>query len=406
MEVFTHRITDFPGGDKSFIEVPFDVGSDIERIEVSYVFPTGAEGSVIDIGLAHEGRIRGWTGAEYGHIFVAEDHAAPGYKAGPLDGRWHVVLGIVRVGPQCWVDLSIRLVPRRARWLAGELHSHTEHSDGGVLAGEAVHRARMSGCDFVALTDHNTTAQNRVKPDNPGILVIDAMELTSYWGHTNFLGLADPVDDWRCYTPEDVPMKMAEAREKGATIVVNHPFQASAGGRWQCGIDVPLHALEIWNGNWAQHNVEAVAFWQEQLAAGKRLACTGGSDFHLKNRRRHGRPANRLHVATRSVAGILEAVRAGANVVTSAPDETMVFPLDNTPMFGASGRSGQAVGLGFEGLARGDEIRLISRAGVIRIIEAESEIQVVEAPLDGGFLRTEVWRGDVPCLFSNPIYVD
>lgn len=402
MRTIDLRLTEFPCTAKGFLEIPFTCPPDVERIEVTYVFPTGATGSVVDIGLARNGRMRGWTGSEYGHVWIAEDRASPGYHPGPLAGEWHVVLGLVRMGENPWVDLQIRLIPRRPRWLVGELHSHSEHSDGGVPMTDALHRARNSGCDFVAVTDHNTTAHNRIRPDDPGLLVIPGMELTSYWGHTNFLGLADPIADWRCYQPADVPRKMHEAREAGATIVINHPFQNSDGGRWQVGMDVPFDAMEIWNGNWAAHNLQAIAFWQELLAAGRRIVVTGGSDFHLKNRRRHGRPANRLYAQTHSVAGILNAVRAGANVVCFAPDETHLIPADGAPMFGETVDAGQTIGLVAEGLSAGDELRLFDQTGCCATLTCPAGRQEIEAPVTGRFLRAEVWRGETPVAFANP----
>ncbi len=398
----THRITEFPGGPKSFVEIPFEVGPEIERIEVSYAFPAGSGGSTIDLGLAREGRLRGWTGSEYGHVWIAEDRASAGYHAGPLPGRWQVVLGIVRLGPDPWVELSIRLIEKRPRWLAGELHSHTEHSDGGVEATQALARARASGCDFVALTDHNTTAQNRVRPEDTGLLLIPGLELTTYWGHTNFLGLAEPVQDSRCYDLADVARKMAEAREAGATVVINHPCSDAGFNRWQSGWDVAFDALEIWNGNWGAHNVEAVALWQSLLASGRRIPATGGSDFHLKNRRRHGRPANRLCALGHSVSGVLGAVRRGANVVAFAPDEAMAYPLPGSPCFGEDHAG--AVGVRFEGLVAGDEIRTVSEAGTVATLAAGGPVQELEAALDGRFLRFEVWAGDAPRLFTNPVY--
>lgn len=406
MNHFTHQISTFPDGAKSFVEVPFEVGADIERIEVSYTFPAGGGGSTIDLGLAHDGRVRGWTGAEYAHVFVTEDRATAGYHPGPLEGKWDVVLGIVKLGPDCIVDLDIRLIPRRPVWLAGELHSHTEHSDGGLPVTQAVHRAQTSGCDFLALTDHNATAQNRVQPEDTGLLLIPGMELTTYWGHTNFLGVSDPVDDWRCATISDVPGKMAEAQEKGATIVINHPCSDAGFNRWLPGWDVPFDAMEIWNGHWAKHNVDAVGLWQELLASGRKVACTGGSDFHLKNRRRHGRPANRLLAPTRSRSGILEAVRKGANVVCSAPDETMVSPVSDTPIFGDAAPAGADLAFSVTGLASGDDIRLISDSGVVKRHPADGSSCAISAKMAGRFVRLEVWHGDMPKLFTNPIYAE
>lgn len=402
MEHFTHRISTFPGGDKSFVEVPFDVGPDIERIEVSYVFPAGK--STIDLGLAREGRVRGWTGAEYGHVFVTEDRATAGYHPGPLAGRWDVVLGIVKLSPDCVVDLDIRLIPKTPVWLAGELHSHTEHSDGGLPVTHAVQRAQAAGCDFLALTDHNATAQNRLRPEDTGLLLVPGMELTTYWGHTNFLGLTDPVDDWRCADLSDVALKMAEAREKGAVIVINHPCSGAGFNRWLSGWDVAFDAFEIWNGNWADHNVDAVALWQDLLVSGRRVPCTGGSDFHLKNRRVHGRPANRLNAPSRSTAGVLAAVRAGANVVCSAPYETMMVPVDGTPMFGCEAAHGAVLGFEVTGLALGDDIRIITDAGMQDRISAKTSSLILEHKLQSDFVRFEVWSQGAPRLFTNPIY--
>lgn len=397
-------VTDFPGGDKSFVELPFAVPETIERIEVSYAFTSG---SVIDLGLARNGAMRGWSGSERGHVTIEADAATPGYDAGPVAGDWHVVLGIVKVIEGARVDVTVRLVERKARWFVGELHSHSEHSDGGVTVLDAIYRARQSGLDFVSITDHNTISQNIIRPDDPAILVFPAMELTTYWGHTNFHGLVRPVADWRCRTPAEVGEKMAEARANGATIVINHPFQRSAGGRWQAGFDAAFDALEIWNGNWAPHNVDALAFWQDLLVSGKRIPATGGSDFHQKNRRRHGRPSNRLFCGARTMADLLAAVRGGRNVVGFSADDLTAEPADaGLPMFGDLAAPGSALAVRFDGLVSGDEIRVVAEGGVARQIPASAGVETVEVRLDGRFVRFEVWHGETPKLFTNPIYAE
>lgn len=398
-------IDSFPEGEKSFIEIPFSVGPEIDRIEVSYHYPFGGAGSVIDLGVAQNGRMRGWTGSERGHITLEADRATPGYDLGPLAGEWHVVLGIVKIGPNCKVDVQVRLIPKQRVWLAGELHSHSEHSDGGVTVLDAIHRARASRLDFMAITDHNTVSQNIIRPDDPDILVIPAMELTSFYGHTNFLGLERPVEDWRCRSPQDVADKMAEARANGATIVINHPFQNSDGGRWQSGFDTCFDAYEIWNGNWSVMNEQGLVFWQELLTQGRRIPATGGSDFHLKNRRRHGRPANRLRTEGHSIAAILEAVRAGRNVVCHAPDEAMAKPVgDDVLDFGMQVAASRAVAVEFSGLSAGDEIRTITENGQVDSRAALHASETLECKFSGRFLRFEVWHGKEPKLFTNPFY--
>lgn len=400
-------IDSFPEGEKSFVEIPFEVAQDIERIEIAYHFPFGGGGSVIDLGVARNGRMRGWSGSERGFIAIEEDRATPGYDCGPLPGAWHVVLGIVKIGPACKVDLKIRLIRKRSRWLTGDLHSHSEHSDGGVTVLDAIHRARAGGLDFLAITDHNTISQNVMRPDDPGILVIPAMELTSFWGHTNFLGLAQPVADWRCRNPLEVADRMAEARSNGATIVINHPFQNSAGGKWQSGFDAPFDALEIWNGLWTPMNAQALAFWQELLVAGRQIPITGGSDFHLKNRRRHGHPSNRLSVTGSSIVDILAAVREGRNVVTFSPHDLSAEPEgDGHGDFGSRLASGRSIAVTFDGLAQGDEIRVVNERGYVGSMQAKERRHTWQARLDGRFLRFEVWHGEEARLFTNPFYAE
>jgi predicted metal-dependent phosphoesterase TrpH len=403
-EQFSATITEFPGGEKSFVEVPFSAGPDTGRIEVSYQFPAGSGGSVIDLGVAHRGRMRGWTGAERGHITIEADRATPGYDAGPLAGDWTVVLGIVKIGENCRVDVTVRVVDKQAQWLVGDIHSHTEHSDGGVTVVDAIYRARGSRLDFVALTDHNTISQNFVRPDDPGILVMPGMELTSYYGHTNFLGVDKPVEDWRCTSPADVADKMAEARASGATIVINHPFQRSAGGRWQSGYEVAFDAVEIWNGTWSPLNQDAVAFWQERLVAGHIAPVTGGSDFHLKNRRRHGWPANRVLAEGRSIADILAAIRAGRNVVCFSPENSTAEPQGGAPMFGTQAAAGSAMAVDFTGLVQGDQLRVVDETGVCGTLTADGPTLGWDGRLLGRFLRFEVWHGAEPRLFTNPVY--
>ncbi|WP_316859529.1 CehA/McbA family metallohydrolase [uncultured Cohaesibacter sp.] len=410
---FHFTVTDFPDGAKSFVELPFQVDQDAERIEASYFVADkdGGPKSVIDLGMAHEGVSRGWTGSEYNQISISEDAASPGYIAGQLAGKWKLVLGIVHLTEGCKIDVTVDVIKKRRQWLSGDLHSHTEHSDGGVSVSEAVSRARHTGLDFVALTDHNTTAQNHVLLDKPGILVIPGMELTTYFGHTNFLGVRMPVKNWQCATPEQVEERMHEAKANGATIILNHFMDPGGFNRWVCGFQVPHDAVEIWNGHWSARNVSALQRWQEMLCEGVRIPATAGTDFHLKNKRRHGYPCNRLFADGRSVSGLLKAVREGRNVISAAPNGLICEPVSpDAPNFGDVIPVGSRIAIKFEGLSNADEIRIVTEKGVVEALRAENTVQQMETVLNGRFVRFEVWQvkdGDfAPKLFTNPIFAE
>ena len=61
---------------------------------------------------------------------------------------------------------SLPAAPGRT-WLAGDLHSHTVHSDGALTVPELAALAVSRGLDFVAVTDHNTVSHHRELPPPP-----------------------------------------------------------------------------------------------------------------------------------------------------------------------------------------------------------------------------------------------
>ncbi|HEX9018680.1 MAG TPA: hypothetical protein VF806_05815, partial [Anaerolineaceae bacterium] len=193
-----------PGQEKTYFHVPFDVPENATRLEVAFQYdarissdPTVTGGNTIDLGVFDARGIdflsagfRGWSGSEREHFFITHQDATPGYLAGPLNpGRWHVLLGLYKIAPGgCHYQVSVTITtgetslphPQFAPppalgadlpastppalgspWLRGELHCHTYHSDGLFSPVELVARARARGLDFLAISDHNTTAAQR-----------------------------------------------------------------------------------------------------------------------------------------------------------------------------------------------------------------------------------------------------
>jgi len=146
-----------------------------------------------------------------------------------------------------------------ARLLKGDLHIHTQHSDGRWSMDDVVRYVERNRLDFLATTDHNTiSAYDDVRRalERAGLptVVIPSMELTTYWGHANALGMTEWVD-WRVRGPEGLPRTIgegegapasktmegaaAEVHRRGGTFVVNHPrssgYPACTGCRWELG---------------------------------------------------------------------------------------------------------------------------------------------------------------------------
>mgnify|MGYP002627222221 CR=1 FL=1 len=87
-----------------------------------------------------------------------------------------------------------------------ELHNHTYASDGEMSPEILVHRAKERGYKAICLTDHNTISNvektKRIGKDN-GLLVIEGIEWTTFFGHIVVLGGHNNID-WREITNENI----------------------------------------------------------------------------------------------------------------------------------------------------------------------------------------------------------
>jgi hypothetical protein len=205
-------------------------------------------------------------------------------------------------------------------WLRGDLHCHTLHSDGDSWPTDMLADAVRRGLDFLGVTDHNQVGHHadyaRVQGDHLPI-VLPGIEVTTYRGHWNAWG-TDTWWEFREPTEAGVTQAMQSAAASGALVSVNHP--KPDGPAWEYPGAVGYHAIEVWNGDWRMLNPVALAWWEAQLRAGRRIAALGGSDTHtLKNTdadTRHswhlGKPTTWARVgADVSAGGVLAALRAG-----------------------------------------------------------------------------------------------
>lgn len=404
--------------ERSYPEVAFSVPEGAESIEVHYRYEKNGR-SVVDLGLRSPDRIIGWSGGARDGFQIGLEKATPGYLAGPiLPGEWAVLLGAYKVPDEgILVELEITITLKHPRWLKGDLHAHTVHSDGSYTVSEALASCREKGLDFLALTDHNTASQNRFAvAQDETLLLIPGVELTSYKGHANLLGLPDALTDFRVLTPDAAAKELRQAQEKGALVSLNHPFCPDCP--WELGFDVPFDAIEVWNGPWRKLNETAVAWWQQRLVEGQRIVAVGGSDTHRDDPLvRHGGPTAHVHVAEETVAAVLDAVRRGAVVLSMGPDDTFItLTVDGAgvgeELKAAAGRDDVELLITIRG-AQGDRVSLWSDHGLEQewtVEEGEREL-VCRMPADRWFYRVEArrylpdWEIEVMTCLTNPVYI-
>jgi hypothetical protein len=414
--------------EKTYFEIPFYVPGDISKLEVSYTYKrrdireseTGdvfnKEINVIDIAVRDENKsFRGWSGSERLYFYITENEATPGYVRGRInEGEWALILGAYKIQDEgCPVSISIKFTLKERVLLKGDLHMHSEHSDGKYDVENVINMAKLHGMDFIFLTDHNTFSQNEYIKSSDSLVVIPGMEWTHYNGHCNFLGVKSPIKNFVANDKKKTVEIMQEARNSGAFITLNHPFCRNCGWKW--GFDVPYDAVEIWNGPMKDSEIDAVEWWHSKLAAGERLPIVGGSDSHRNEMfRMVGGPTTFVYSASKGESDIIKALREGHSFVSYTANGPVIdFSIGSAIMGDViETTEGQVGSVKISNVSLGDEIKLISDMGIEHTYKVTNEqaktfkFEINERK----FYRLEVWRQVIPgaktlVSISNPIYI-
>jgi hypothetical protein len=395
-----------PEDSKTYRTIPFTVEQECDGIEFRY-HVTG--GGVIDLGIEREGESRGWSGAERTLVLIEKDSATPGYLPGVEPGEWAVVLGLHTCRPETEITVTIRLIPEVRRWYKGDLHNHSHHSDGRHLLANVFRFAREHHFDFIAVTDHNTVAQNYFAYENQRMLIIPGMELTTYYGHMNYWGVKQPVRDHKVLNQSDLEAKTGEARKGGATVSINHPFKGPS--IWEYSYDVDFDSLEVWNGPWSDKNAQAVELWHSLLAHGRKIPAVGGSDSHgsklahaINYESSHQIPTTWINSESRSVEGLLRNIRQGHVFITYLPDCPRLEIVDGEGrcLMGETVPGDREIQLIARDLRESDLVRVIGGKGILReftgLLSYREAFFLNREP----FLRLEVHRKTGIILDENP----
>ena len=418
-----------------YITVPFEVPPHTVALNLRYSYTrhthpetktkaglfTGREQiNVIDLGIiAPDGSQAGASGSDKTEISISESHATPGYRAMSLTpGTWQILIGAYRVAPQgVQVTYDLEFIPKAMRLLKGDLHTHTLASDGVLTLEELGSHALRHDLNFVAVTDHNQMVSKDALPDIAGLTMIPGVEWSHYLGHANFIGVDQPYDGpYFTNNLAEARKIFATARERGALITLNHPFEESCP--WAFELDaLPFDVLEIWNGPMRESNLRSLALWQGLLAEGKKVPICGGSDYHRDRLFQIlGGPTMCVYAQSNAASDILAAVRSGCGFITFSPEGPTLDMRCGDARMGESltFTGGQVVNLDFGDLHKGDILKLITPDDIVDFFTAPMDGEYrCELPVAApGFMRVEIWRTflpgvpPLPALISNPIYFD
>ncbi|WP_102226412.1 CehA/McbA family metallohydrolase [Acidimangrovimonas sediminis] len=185
------------------------------------------------------------------------------------------------------------------RFWRGNLHTHSDRSDGALPAEEVCRRYAAEGYDFIALTDHFTGMFNYPITDTTGFRRNDfttilgaelhsgAMRNGELW-HILAVGL--PPDFTPSNSPGFLPVEGQEtgaelarrAREAGAFVAIAHPQWSGLTLEDARGLEA-AHAVEIYNHGCAVgcDRADGAAIADLLLTEGRDLTLIATDDAHF-----------------------------------------------------------------------------------------------------------------------------
>lgn len=129
----------------------------------------------------------------------------------------------------------------------GAFHVHTRASDGGGTRDDVAGAAAAAGLQFVIITDHGDGTRPPAPPEYlHGVLVIDGVEVSTWDGHYAAFGQQGPAP----YPLGGPAASVVEDIERlGGFGVAAHPHSAKPDLRWRAETPLPVHAIEVLNGD-------------------------------------------------------------------------------------------------------------------------------------------------------------
>lgn len=377
-----------------------------------------------------QGRFRGrWDSPQYfGKWTEVGPELSRGFLGGGVTpGEWTLELEVhALLSKEVEAVLEVEMVGNEGpRWFAGEMHSHTNHSDGRASLAEVRQAIREKGLDFMVLSDHNTIAAHPEIPrENCNPLVIPGLEWTTFHGHAVAVGIREYVD-WRARREDTLQDKIDAVHRQGGLVSIAHPFTVGdpfcTGCEWEYhNVDLSqVDLLEIWSGSWqktAIPNWRALTWWDELLNQGLRITGVGARDLHrLEQLDESDAPNTYVYAWACSQAEILTALKRGAVQVSVGPlaDVKVITGKGGTytigdivPLYEGERRELHISVPALEG--DGFELRLVGDGEIVqRITGYRGEAKVLSIPPQLNWLRVQVHRASpdaAPVLITNPIY--
>lgn len=398
-----------------YYTVPFYVPENVVKINVSYDYFKPTKGmlgdlkpsNTVDIGLCDEkGNFLGWSGSAHKSIYVGEFQSSKGYLSQPINaGEWQIIVGAYHVMDEgVEVTYNIDFEYKRETLLFGDLHIHSNASDGKFNAYELGLMAKDKKLDFIGLANHNNFAENLNLPHIDSLTFIPAVEWTHYNGHMNFFGVSAPFENsFIANSKEEMQNTVSHAKNLGAVISVNHPKCPVCPYKWED--ENAFQMMEVWNGPMRPSNVRAIEWWTELLKKGRHIPIVGGSDYHKpKQFSRLANPVTAVYSQSRGAEDILNSIKNGNSFVTEKVDGIRLnLKYGDTVMGGTANFQN---GIPLEITSNAKKVILVTDRGEKEITLTNSVTEVTLEKTLFAYVKVLKGVGKLKriCAISNPIY--
>ncbi|WP_303974198.1 CehA/McbA family metallohydrolase, partial [Streptococcus merionis] len=225
------------------------------------------------------------------------------------------------------------------KWYKGDLHTHTQLSDGKELPQSVSDRAIADGLEFYVATEHNLLHTGWA---DTSLMVLPGIEVTTGKGHANIFGLIKRPTTLNeiimAHSQEEITRSiealLQECHENDWLFSINHPFLYL----WKWLYDdialENLSCLEIINDPTYETDADADGRKANQMAValsdllwsqGYRICAVGGSDSHMLQTESYphsdlpsspGDPATWLYMDSLTPANLKKALKQCRSQVT------------------------------------------------------------------------------------------
>lgn len=225
----------------------------------------------------------------------------------------------------------------KGRFYRGNIHTHSNLSDGALDPVEVCRRYKAEGYDFISLTDHFAGPYDYPIADTTGFrddgfttilgaeLHSGAMQNGEIW-HILAVGL--PADFTPSNTPsfspvadqETGPEIAARARAAGAYVVIVHPQWSGMTQEDARGIEA-AHAVEVYNhiSHTCSDRGDGTYMLDMLLSEGRKLNMCATDDAHFLGPDHFGGWVM-VKAAENTPEALLAALKAGHNYSTQGPE--------------------------------------------------------------------------------------